>query len=212
MILYNTKGINGTVRPSRKLLRKRQMQKLKDDYLLSTGATLPPKNSLNNSNLFQPDNLTEMLQKTSSVRSVQVPNKQLKVQWQNNAQIVVKKTSSDTNSCIAYIVGPAYNKLGITCNEETNIAPGLSSEQGIQGNFSKLPYLSPTPKRSLSPSIKLGTAAINKKKLNMYLERLNIVRQQEQYNLVKSLKSFKSHPVFVDLVTMVIEEVRSLLL
>ena len=161
--------------------------------------------------------------------------------------IGIGTTIPSVKHAVGYLVGPAYNKHGVLCddpnpNPSTKPTGSSSSSTSTHGNIKdndkvkvsggirisppveKIPYLPPispitartrptnrpTVPTGLSNSrIHTGTSVEsieNREKLNIYLRRLQTVRKQEIYDN-NALNYYKSHPLYVEMMTMLIEQV-----
>lgn len=222
-------GINGTVKPSRKLLRKRQQARLKEEYLLSAGlvnATAGPVKG--DAGAREPVGAKQVAvegDRLAATRGSRSPSsarrhEDLRVHWSDSSPIKIHGQAataggpSAVQRSVGYVVGPAFNKRGVLCD-------GSSAFEGAQS----YPYLSPTPnasttnaggavggskplwaavRRRLSPVL----SEEEQRRLELYLARLKVVESQGRFDRGAVRRDLRSHPAYAEVMTLLLEEVR----
>ena len=208
-------------------MRKRQQQKLKDDYLLTTGQPIESQeinkiiqsqsSNGGNNKLQTNDKNKKVLDNSIAIRSNLVQNN-MKINWNNCSNIEIRIQDGIPNRQICYLVGPAYNKHGIMCNGRHVLSssnnPYSSYSQTNELNSRSIaskPFKSiNTNSNSNSNSVMTVSAATtvsNKEKLYTYLKRLRNVIIRDNSNELKEKSIYVTHPMYLELLTKVTEEV-----
>lgn len=141
-------------------------------------------------------------------------------------------SSPSVKHAVGYLVGPAYNKHGVLCDRPLSASRSKSNDivhTRISPPVEKVPYLAPTasssadtenveelnfyskvkPNRLSNSVVHTGPSVEslkNREKLEKYLRRLKIVQEQEEYD-DNPMNYYKSHPLYVQMMTMLIEQV-----
>lgn len=205
-------GINGTVKPSRKVLRKRKQQRLKEEYLLSAGlanastgtgtSALTATSPLNGAMLAtdkMADTTANRMPPPASTTSGR--HDRLRVRWTDSSPISISTrtdaavaTKGAVGKSLGYVVGPAFNKRGV-------LGDGSSVLAASGGRSARYPYLSPTPDTRADARVGLGgksgpvrlPTAVRRKlggalsegeheRLAVYLKRIQVVKLQDSFN------------------------------